>query len=133
MILGLALVLPSTALDSDFKGSGYEPLNAQEAEAWLRSIDLDELIEFTIHAKYVQNALPIVKIPDFTVLVTDTQVIVIPDTIMSISIGNLSWDILTGEIRSAYEPLPGTPGWIYGLAGATVGGVAVWVLLWAFG
>ncbi len=131
MLLGAAT--PLIALDTDYRGTDYEPLTPQEAEDWLRSIDLDELIVFTIHANYVERAVPEIVGPEWNVFVTNDEVIAVPDRTMTVAIGALSWIINIDEIRAPFDPIPQTPGWVYGLAGAAVGGAAVFLVLTVIG
>lgn len=120
--------MPLIASDSDLAGTGYDPLTEEEAEAWLRSIDLEELITFTIHSDYVENATPEVTLPEASIIVTDDEIFVIPSTPLTIAIGHFQWDVTFGETMytAPYEPEQrGVPGWVYGLSGFLIGAAFV--------
>lgn len=56
----------------------YKPLTREEAEAWLRSITLDELLDFVIKYDMVEHATPAFSSFDYACIVTERDVIVTP-------------------------------------------------------
>lgn len=121
------MAMPLIASESEFEGSGYTTLTEAEAEAWLRSIDLEELIAFTIHSDYVENATPEVTMPEVDVIVTNDEVFVVPSSPLIVEVGTLRWTVgFDDAIYTApYEPVGGVPGWVFGLSGFLIGAAFV--------
>lgn len=85
--------MPSTSSETDLEGSGYEPLSPREAEDWLRSITLEELIDLTIHYDYIEHADPAVSFPDIVALRDGEDLVIDPQGSVEVDIGRLGWRI----------------------------------------
>jgi len=58
--------------------SAYERLTEEEAERWLRSITLGEIITFVIAYDYVEHVEPAIEFPSYLVVVEGNDVQLIP-------------------------------------------------------
>jgi hypothetical protein len=70
----------------------YEELTETEAENWLKSITMDELIDFVIKYDYVEHIKPEIVLPEYRVIETD-RLILDPAGKMNIKIGHLEYDV----------------------------------------
>jgi hypothetical protein len=91
----LLITVPTTA---------YEKLTETEAENWLKSITMDELVEFVILYDYVEHAKPDINLPEYRVIQTDEMLILDPADKMRISIGHLKYDVTLSERTVDWEP-----------------------------
>jgi len=90
------MVIPTTI-------SAYEPLSEEEAAAWWSTISREERLQFIIDYDYVEHATPEMDPPAYTAVLTDDDVILIPDGPLSLTIGHLSYSVAIEEVR--YEDI----------------------------
>jgi len=73
----------------------YKPLTREEAEAWLRSITLGELIDFVIKYDMVEHATPTFSSFDYACIVTEQDVIVTPvEPTITMAVGSLQYRLV---------------------------------------
>lgn len=56
----------------------YGPLTPEEAETWLRSVTLEELIDWVILWDYIEHSAPVLNDFNYIMVLTDTDVAMIP-------------------------------------------------------
>lgn len=80
----------------------YERLTETEAENWLKSITMEELIDFVIRYDYVEHVKPEIVLPEYRVIEAD-HLILDPTEKMNIKIGHLEYDVELPEKTVEWE------------------------------
>lgn len=84
-------------------GIGHERLTEAEAESWLKSITMDELVGFVIRYDYVEHTKPEISMPEYTVFETRNELILNPAGSMEVEIGHLRYSVDLPEKRIEWE------------------------------
>lgn len=75
--------------------SAYDPLTEKEAENWLRSISLEELVKFVIKYDWVEHETPKVTWPKMYAVETKTKIQITSPSKLLISLGHLAYEVDT--------------------------------------
>jgi hypothetical protein len=103
-LLIAAALLATAALSTISATEEYEPLTPAEAEAWLRSIDLPELVDFVIRYDYVEHSEPVIEAPTYNVVIVGDEITLSPRDPLELTVGHLSYSIDLPPQTAAYDP-----------------------------
>ncbi len=102
------MIVPVLGLADD----DYLPLSKQEAEDWLFTVTMDELIDFVIKYDYVEHVDPLVHQPTIAVVLDKKNDLYLSyPYAMNIEIGHLEYDVMLQEhIIEDFVPKKGNLG-----------------------
>lgn len=94
-MLGLFLIVPMMySQEKTSNPEQYISLTKEEAKNWLKSITMDELLDFIIKYDEVEHAKPIFGTFDYTCVITGQSVYVIPvNPVTGLQIASLKYQI----------------------------------------
>ncbi|MFP4378690.1 MAG: hypothetical protein ACLFP4_16735 [Spirochaetales bacterium] len=84
-------------------GSAYEPLTEAEAREYVERFPA-EAAEDVQALDRVEHEEPELELPTYNVIVIDDEILLIPRSPLTVTVGHLGWEITLPEQRAAYEP-----------------------------
>lgn len=120
-LLLIALAVTATAI------SAYEPPSDSELTGWWESLTRDERLAELRKLDRVEHETPTVDAPEYLVTVTDSQVILTPQSPLVVEVAHVGWSITLPEQSAAYEP--DTRGWWTLVATSSAIGLALGVVV----
>ena len=118
-------ILAIVALCFAAPSSAYAPLSDEEAKEYVRRFP-DAAAEDVQRLDAIEHVSPTVGIPEYTVIVTDSEVILQPRAPLTIKAASVGWAITLPEQRAPYEPV--TRRWFPIVATSGAVGFAIGVL-----
>lgn len=129
MILLLLLIVPSILSQNEtLIDIPYVPLTREEAEKWLKSITMDELIDFVIKYDTVEHSVPRFDSFDYVAVVSGRSVTVIPTpTVVQVDIATLQYQVTLPTLQFN-DIIPQCPSYFWRDFGIGVGSATAVIL-----